>query len=485
MAKKKAKKRKKKTKKKKTKKTLFDPVVEAQKLNASFEHVRTSAGCSPARWMLDDVYQTFDDPERNFLEQFQTTGFNARFFELYLYAYFCRSGFAVDRSHPNPDFIVSRGDLTVAVEATTVNPSTSGILAKLGKKISDLSPDELREYRKHELPIRFGSPLFSKLKKKYWELAHCHGMPFVIAIEAFHDAEGISLSDWALSRYVFGMDQTGSWTPGGRLAVKATEVKAHRLGEKEIASGFFDQPDAEHVSAILFTNSGTNAKFGRMGFQYGIGNDTIIMIREGYCFNPHPDAMDPSFFSYDLDQPPLVEPWGQGLIVLHNPNCRHPVPKAFFVDAVDGYLEDGLFKTDLPGWHPMASKTAMIHLGKVKKELMEKVPWRGASLAVGAITKEEFVDACGFTVTDSNPVVEENGWFSDDAHSFLGVVLRDKVDDDWGYVVLARDASFRFRAVDTEVSLATRDQARMDLQMKIAKLLSKPQRIYPQGDEFE
>jgi hypothetical protein len=123
-----------------TRRTLFNPVVAPEKVHPDFERLRTWPGAEPTRWMLDDIYQTFDDPEGNFLEQFQTSGFDARYFELYLFAYFSRSSFIVDRSHPNPDFLVSKEGLTVAVEATTVNPSTSGTLAKLGKEISELSP---------------------------------------------------------------------------------------------------------------------------------------------------------------------------------------------------------------------------------------------------------------------------------------------------------------------------------------------------------
>src|SRR5437667_4595816 len=121
------------------KKTLFDPIASSRKLHPDFECLRTWPGAEPTRWMLDDVYQTFTDPEGNFLEQFQTTGFDARCFELYLFAYLSRSGFAVERKHPNPDFIVSKDGVRVAIEATTVNPSTSGVLAKHGKRIAELS----------------------------------------------------------------------------------------------------------------------------------------------------------------------------------------------------------------------------------------------------------------------------------------------------------------------------------------------------------
>ena len=113
-------------------KSLFDLVVDPNVVNPSFEARRTQSGSEPARWMLNDIFQEFDDPDGNFVEQFQSTGFDARFFELYLFAYLLRSRFDVHRDHPNPDFIVSRAGMTATVEATTVNPSTSGVLSKLG-----------------------------------------------------------------------------------------------------------------------------------------------------------------------------------------------------------------------------------------------------------------------------------------------------------------------------------------------------------------
>jgi len=291
----------------KGKKTLFKPVVAPGKLHPFFKRLRTAPTYEPARQMLDEIFQSFDDPEGNFLEQFQTTGFDARFFELYLFAYFSRSGFGVNRRHVNPDFLVSRNGLTVAVEATTVGPPTSGALAKVGKKVSGLSEEEFAEYRQNELPIRFGSPLFSKLNKRYWEREHCRNLPFVIAIEAFHDEQALMFSVSALSRFLFGADQTATFLYGGKLKIDTDRVTAHSVGEKTVPSNFFAQPDSEHISAVMFTNSGTISKFGRMGYQHGFGCTTTKMVRTGTCFNPDPDAKDPTLFSYDLDEPPLVE----------------------------------------------------------------------------------------------------------------------------------------------------------------------------------
>lgn len=459
--------------------TLFNPIVEPKKLHPSFELLRSSPGYESARWMLDRVYQASAQPDGNFLEQFQTHGFDARVLELYLSAYFHFSGFQVARPKPNPDFIVSRDGTRFAVEATTLNPSTSGVLATDGKRISELSSDELLDYQNNELAIRFGSALTSKLRKKYWELEHCKDLPFVLAIEAFHDEDSLTVAEHGLSRYLYGLEQTGSWAYGGRLKVSVAGVGEHAVNSKTIPSSFFGQPGAEQISAVLFTNSGTVTKFARMGYQYGIGCGTTHMTRWGYSFNPHPDAMDATFFMYDLDEPPFVETWGQGLLLMHNPRAVHPLPRTAVADLVQNYFEDGIVKADHPSWHPFTSKTVIRHMGTVKSELDKVVPRRGP-IAVGAITQREFQAACGFEVLDTNPIGEEHGWFSEETGSFLGVLVRDKIDHDWGFVVLARDEHFRFRAVDANVSFGTRDDARRHLQLKVAEYLRSSKRIFPQ-----
>ena len=79
------------------KKSLFVPSVPPEKLDPHVKSLVDAPSYHPTRIMLDMIYQDFDDPDGNFLQQFQTTGFDARFFELYLFAYFSKSGFQVDR----------------------------------------------------------------------------------------------------------------------------------------------------------------------------------------------------------------------------------------------------------------------------------------------------------------------------------------------------------------------------------------------------
>ena len=422
---------------------------------------------------MDRIYQDFIDLDGNFLEQFQTTAFDARFFELYLFAYFSKSGFEVDQTNQSPDFIVTRDGLTVAVEATTVNPSQAEH-SERNVLPSELNPEEYEHYLENELPMKFGSPLFSKLKLEYWELEHCKGKPFVLAIEAFFNEESLGFSESAISQYLYGHRQSADWTTDGVLEIHTETVDSHTSGTKTIPSNFFEQLGAEHISAVVFTNSGTHAKFTRMGYQQGFGIDHFEIHRSGFCFTPDPDAKDPSYFSYSLAQSPLVEWWGQGLVVHHNPNALFPLPKDFFPGAMQAYIEDGQYKSDIPDWHPFVSTTFIAHFEESKSWSMT-----GPRVYVTPITKSEFRNAFPFD-TDVMGITTEEGWFIDESESFLGVVVKDKADQDWGYIILARDEHFIFRAIDTAHSRPTREIARMELQLAIAKLVMKGQRIFPQ-----
>lgn len=454
---------------------LWEPIVAEKQVNPKFKSLRDGPHNHPARLMLDEIVEDFKDPEGNFLEQFQSAGFDARFFELYLYAYLLRSGFKITRDHSAPDFIVTRNDFNVAIEATTINPSTSGILHAKGNRIHDLSSVKLFEFINNELPIRFGSPLSSKLQKQYWNLPQCHNLPFVVAIEAFFDDESLFMSEAALTQYLFGVVHSAKFSKDGQLEINETPVKSHEIGSKQIPSGLFFLPGSEYLSAVIFTNSGTHAKFSRMGYQHGLGCEEFDIYRQGYCFNPEPEAMDPSLFLYFLRQPPFVESWGQGLMVIHNPNAIHPIPKDFFVDAAQQY-KDEVIQTEYPGgWHPIASTTTIIKYADMAQKpnfshlLMQK--------SVAAISKLDFQEITGF-ILDNNPICQELGWFADDTISFLGSVFQDHTDGDFGFTIFARDRQFNFKTIKILHSVPTRDKARMLLQLQIADLLDHPKRIF-------
>jgi hypothetical protein len=461
------------------KKNLFDPIVDESKLHPSFVNIQLNKGSICCREMLNSIYEDFIDPDGNFLEQFQTTGFDARFFELYLFAYFSRSGFELNREYEKPDFLVTRNGLTVAVEATTVNPPTSGVLFEHGSTISDLDEAGLAKYLSEEIPMRFGSPLLSKLRKKYWEDDHCKGLALVIAIEAFHDENSLSVPDGALMNYLFGTRSTAKWNEFVNLMIDNEKIEEHRVGEKQIPSEFFAQPDVEYVSAIIFSNSGTSAKFSRMGFQHGFGNDEVSIYRRGQCYTPLESAMDPSSFAYSLDCPPFVESWGQGLTVIHNPNALHPIPHDFFHFAIQAYLHGDDVAVDYDAfapWHPYVSKTMTLYVGSEAKEVLRNFPPENAIL-VAPIDKEEFdrfvPGEC--LIPDS----EEQGWYGDSTLSFLGTVLHLKTENVWAAYFFARNENFKFVCIGEPEKFSNRGKARSHVQEQIeALLVHSPRRIF-------
>jgi hypothetical protein len=451
---------------------LFDLVVPEEKLNSFFADIRTATTSIASRTMLEDVFATFDDPDGNFTEQFQTTGFDSRFFELYLYGYFSRSGFSVDQTHAYPDFLVEREGIKVCVEATTVNPSTSGVIAKFGKTIEGLTPEELRDYAQEELPVRFGSALYSKLNKEYWKKPPCVGLPIVFAIQAFHDQGSLHFTDTALTEYAFATRQTAAWSPTGDLVLTNTDVVSHTVGEKTIPSGFFNLPGSEHISAILFSNSGTHAKFSRMGYQSGFGNDVLKIKRIGRVFNELPDAMDATLFEYDMDDPNIVEPWGQGLTVLHNPNALVPLPEGFFPDAKDQEFKCGHVLTSPGGWHPFNSDTIVMDMGELKKNKLTRFLLGHGPRGVGAVPREYF-----WSFEPSAEVEgEEDGWFADEFESFLGLVVKKTVE--WEAMVFARDYHFRFFRIARTSGLGSRLEAVDRLQHKMLQLQAQPRRLF-------
>ncbi|TPV95543.1 MAG: hypothetical protein B7733_09460 [Myxococcales bacterium FL481] len=463
-------------------KTLFAPVVAPEKLNAQYNMVRTDAAREPARRMIDDVFSTFEDKDGNFVQQFQTDGFNSRFFELYLHAYFERSGYMRDESFSAPDFIVSRNGVRVAVEATTSNPSSSPNIAEHGREISELSDVEVPDYVNNEIPIRLGSPLRSKLDKRYWEKSQCEGCPFVIAIQAFHDENALVFSSAALTRFLYGIEYAPVWSDEGDVRVRVASVPEHVLGSKTLSPGLFrSDPAWRHVSAILFTNNGALGKFSRMGYQTGLGCEGIKMQRFGWRYNAEPQAMDPSFFAYDMACPPFVETWGEGLDVLHNPVAEIPLPPDFFVDATQVHERDGKIYSEGCSWkETISSKTVSAYFGDAlghAREILAPFPF---DIEVGAVSRAEFDEISG---RQGSPLgIREEGWFADKTRSFLGVLVPDLSDSTWGWVVLARDSLGRFRCIKSGADLAERGIACEHVQQAIIGLLNQPQRIFPQDD---
>jgi hypothetical protein len=338
---------------------LFEAVRSEADLHPSFRNMRDSPIWTPARGVLRDLFNDFSDPDGNFVEQFQTTGFDARTFEIYLFALFKEAGFSVDRSKPRPDFMLQKDGERITVEAVTANPPASTGINPYILQPKERTPDELRTYLKNEVPIRLGSPLFSKLQKKYWELEHVRDRPFVLAIEAFHEKGSLAISSTPLAEYLYGLNHHWYHDSAGELIITTSPNDAHRLGAKEVPSGFFKQPDAQNVSAVLFSNSGTAPKFNRMGQEGAHRSDAVRMIRYGTCYRHDPNSEKPAPFVYEVGDGEMKEKWNEGTVLIHNPYARHPVTPGLMGVAAEQTFQNGINMTKFfdEGFFPFSSIT--------------------------------------------------------------------------------------------------------------------------------
>lgn len=313
--------------------------VEA--LHPNFMVLRDSERMAPARDVIAGLCQEFDDPDGNFVEQFQTTGLDARIFELFLFAMFKESGHSIDRSHNRPDFLLTKGGLTVAVEAVTASPPSNGGIRAYSTAPPQRTLEEQRHYLRHDLPIRLGSPLFTKLRQRYWEAPHVVGKPLIVAIQDFHEGASLMNSSTPLANYLFGFGQKGRMEDG-HLVITELALGEH-VGRKVIPSGFFHQPEAENISAVLFCNTGTIPKFARMGHQDN-PRPGMRMLRFGTCYCHDPNAVLPNGFVYEVGHPyNPPETWREGTSLIRNPKARYPLP--------DEWLGAALEEKDIDGRH--------------------------------------------------------------------------------------------------------------------------------------
>lgn len=65
---------------------FFKHLSAAEKLDKAFVSLSTLEGYSPALELIRPMMRWHEDADGNFVEQFQTTGFDARIWELYLFA---------------------------------------------------------------------------------------------------------------------------------------------------------------------------------------------------------------------------------------------------------------------------------------------------------------------------------------------------------------------------------------------------------------
>jgi len=320
---------------------FFAPVALPERWHPNFRLLVEHPRYSPARDLISAMMRYFEDADGNFIEQFQTTGFDARVWELYLYATFTELGFAIQPGLHAPDFVLAGLTGALGAEATSANP-TQGEAPNPPK-----TPEEFRAYLENYVPIKLATALKAKLNKRkpYWEIPAMQGLPFVIALQDFHAPGWMRSVVPAATEYVFGVRH---WIEDGHR--KIAWIDKHRFGKRSVRSGFFRLPNSEHVSAVLVNPQGTLVKFNRLGFLAGFGDRRIRMVRTGIRrYDNDPVDPRPRPFREDVHGPEYRESWIEGAVVLHNPHAAIPLDPALLPGATHEFLEpDGRIMSLLP-----------------------------------------------------------------------------------------------------------------------------------------
>lgn len=326
---------------------FFTPMVSEAMLAAAFKRLTTTRGYTPAVGLLRELMHYFQDPDGNFVQQFQSTGFDARIWELYLYASFTELGYGFERSHPAPDFhcVGPLGDFFV--EAATVNPTIGVDYATLQARA---------DYYDAYVPIKFGSVLYSKLKKRYWDLTHVQGKPLVIAVQDFHAPGSMTWSLNGLIEHLYGVRQIAE--PPGSGTIISVPIESHTFDGRTIETRFFAKDGAQHISAVIANPNGTLTKFNRMGFLAGFGDRDIQMIRTGYGYRG--GSASPENFRAYVNHPNYEETWCEGMCVFHNPFAAAALPPDSVPGVAHYHLTNGQIYGHLPPFHPTASMTQVI-----------------------------------------------------------------------------------------------------------------------------
>ncbi len=251
---------------------FFQHVVAEERLHQFFRLLSEAPRYAPARGAVAAMMRYHADVDGNFVEQFQTSGFDARLWELYLFATMTELGYARDNTMQVPDFVLTGINGRLAIEAVTCNPPRhEGVPMP-----QDV--DGMLDYQRNYIPIKLGRALGRKLQRvpPYWSLPEITGLPFVLAVQDFHAPGAMQHIVIAATEYAFGVRHD---LRDGALHIE--RIVDHRYDGLIETSGFFNLPNAENVSAILLNPQGTITKFNRVGYLAGFGDRSIRMIKSG------------------------------------------------------------------------------------------------------------------------------------------------------------------------------------------------------------
>ena len=335
---------------------LFAGLANVERYHDAYVMLRDGFNQGAARALLEEISRWVPDLDGNLARDLQTSGYSARIWELYLWAAFRALNFDLDYTNAAPDFSLKKGGKTVFIEATTVN-SQDTFSSAMGAGPPPDAPDQLWPYLENQMPQKFGSPLFSKMKKRYWEKPHVAGHPLLLAIADFHAPASMRWSFAAMPLYLYGLRMVTTVDADNQLVESFIPGPDHVVGSKVVPTNFFAQPDTEHISGVLFSNAGTISKFNRMGMRAGFGDPWVSLVRKGVRLDPGIGMSSAVPFEIDVESPDYAESWWDELTLFHNPCALHTVDETLFPGITHVHIVNGQYLVRGPACTVLQSTT--------------------------------------------------------------------------------------------------------------------------------
>jgi len=333
---------------------------------------------SSAKGEISRIFDSWNGFDNDFVEQFQTTNFESRLWEIYTYEFFKTQGFKIDNCKENrPDFNVSKEDREIVVECVTSNES--------GGRSTQMLINTIENEDRIDFKTRIGSALFSKLKKEYHKLDWVKGKPIIIAIQPYHSAESFNTTVYTMVSYLYGIDIYKEKLSNGNIKTefrKITNFKRNNQGIKKEIEAYFDLYESKYISGILFTNNGTLGKFSRMGFQNGFGLDeTHGIIYTGVC---HAEGeIEPKQFIVNIGKNG-EDKYNYGVTLFHNPNAIHPIEDDDFLCTQVKMINNEIYWKRL-NFYPYSGKNVRL----IKRLSNEEKATTNKHLGYNAFKEEE------------------------------------------------------------------------------------------------
>ena len=314
------------TSKDKKMKDLFEIIDKSKNIDDRFKMLTSTPYLSAAKGEINRIYNSWNGFDKDFANQFQTTNYESRLWELYTYEFLKSHKFLIEKSQEErPDFKISIENEILYIECVTSN-------AKYGDR-SDIMLNSLNTELEVDFITRIGSSLFTKLSKEYHKLNWVKGKPLVFAIQPFHNSESFNMNVYSIVKYLYGYEivKDNHQNEGIKTTFnKITNCKKDEHGELKEMASFFDLPNSEYVSGIIFTNSATIGKFSRMGFQNGLDNgETLDIIYSGIGYSDKLNDTKPGSFVNSIKDKPF-DNYNYGVTFFHNPNAKYPIDEDLF-----------------------------------------------------------------------------------------------------------------------------------------------------------